>query len=94
MAYNISYDSITVTKPRKSKKWTSFAALIVVLVLVISAFSFKSVVAPWVQRWLIPGDPEVTAGALRNMVDDLRQGVDFADALAAFCNEIIAHGQG
>lgn len=94
MGYTVSYNSISVPKAPKNKKWTSVAALVVVLVLVISAFSFKGAVLPWVQQWLIPGDPEVTAGALRTMVDDLRQGADFADALTAFCNEIITNGQG
>jgi len=94
MGYDVSYGSIPTPKAPKTKKWTSIAALVVVLVLVISAFSFKGAVLPWVQEWLIPGDPEVTAMALRTMVDDLRQGVDFADALAAFCGEIIANGQG
>lgn len=94
MGYVVSYDAISAPKAPKNKKWTSIAALVVVLVLVISAFSFKGAVLPWVQEWLIPGDTEVTAGALRKMVDDLRQGEDFADALAAFCSEIIANGQG
>lgn len=94
MGYSVSYDSISTPKAPKNRRWTGIAAVIVVLVLVISAFSFKGTVLPFVQRWLIPGDPEVTAGALRTMVDDLRQGVDFADALATFCSEIIANGQG
>ena len=38
---------------------------------------------------LIPGDPQVTKTATVHMVDQLRTGVTFDQALTVFCKEII-----
>ena len=41
----------------------------------------------------IPGDPEITGGAISNLVDDLRAGEPLKDSVAAFCSEILAHAE-
>ena len=42
---------------------------------------------------LIPGDPEVTAGAFDTLIAQVRSGEDVADAMEAFCREILTDGQ-
>lgn len=93
MGYQVSYDMISAPSERRSKRWTGIAALVVICVLLISAVSFKTAALPWIKNFLIPGDPEVTAAALDAFVDDLQDGMSFADAVTAFCQTIIAHGQ-
>lgn len=38
---------------------------------------------------VLPGDPEVTAEALRDLTSDLREGEGLSDAVTAFCHQII-----
>ena len=40
--------------------------------------------------WLLPGNPEITEAALKEMIDKLSAGEAFSDAVTAFCREIIA----
>lgn len=42
------------------------------------------------QQIFLPGDADVTASALRNLTEDLHDGVAIGDAVTAFCQEIIA----
>lgn len=44
-------------------------------------------------QWLLPGDPQVSSAALENMVDALRSGESLADAVTAFCQEIVANAK-
>ena len=41
------------------------------------------------EYWLLPGDPEVTAQALSELVKTLRQGANAGQAVAAFCGSIL-----
>ena len=41
------------------------------------------------EYWLLPGDPEVTAQALSELVKTLRQGTNAGQAVAAFCGSIL-----
>ena len=42
-----------------------------------------------IKNFLLPGDPVVTETALQEMAVDIREGEDFRDAFAAFCQKII-----
>lgn len=42
---------------------------------------------------LLPGDTEVTAKALQELVNDLRNGAEFGDAVTAFCIEVIENAK-
>lgn len=44
------------------------------------------------RQLLIPGDPDVTAGAFDTLVRQVRAGEAVSDALRAFCQEILYHG--
>lgn len=41
---------------------------------------------------ILPGDAEVTAAALRDLVAELQDGEPVGDAVSAFCQEVIAGG--
>ena len=40
--------------------------------------------------FLIPGDPEITTVAAKNMLENLRQGTSINDAVSVFCKDILA----
>lgn len=42
-----------------------------------------------VPDFLVPGEPEQTKAAAADMMKSLRQGVNFKDAVTAFCQDII-----
>ena len=39
--------------------------------------------------WLLPGNPEVTAQALSELMEALRRGTNAGQAVAAFCKSIV-----
>lgn len=95
MGYRVEYKSFGEEKkrpkPRKYKQAVMAAAL--VLALTGSALTVKATGLSWVQKYLLPGDPEVTAAALEQMVDDLRSGRGIGEAVTAFCREIIENAK-
>ena len=44
------------------------------------------------RRLLLPGDPETTQTAAKNLIAALRWGEPFYSAAKTFCQEILAHG--
>lgn len=42
---------------------------------------------------LIPGDPDVTTEAFAVMIEEVRTGEDFGDAVTSFCREILNDGK-
>ena len=95
MGYRVEYKSFgeekKLPKVRKYKK--AVMAAVLVLTLTGGALAVKLTGLPWVQKYLLPGDPEVTAAALEQMVEDLRSGYSFTDAVTAFCREIMDNAQ-
>lgn len=89
MSYEIRYDTIVCPKPGKPFPLRQTAAAVLVCILIAGAVAVKSIELSWVKQVLLPGDPEVTAGALEHMVDDLRGGDNLLNAVTAFCREII-----
>lgn len=96
MSYRITYTSFGEEKkmPESKRKWTGVAAAVLVMVLVIGAIAVKNTGLRWVQTFLLPGDPAVTAAALEDMVEDLKNGDSLGEAVTAFCREIVAHADG
>ena len=69
-------------------------AFILLLLLIIGSvmlFSLRTNGFDWYQ--LLPGDANITKAALSELVDDLSEGVQFKDAITAFCTEIIDGAQ-
>ena len=44
-----------------------------------------------ISRWIVPGDPQITARAFSRMAEGLRTGEPVEAAVVAFCQEIIDH---
>jgi hypothetical protein len=93
MAYRVVYGSLGEEKRSAEPKRRRFAfgALALVLTMVLVATLIHIGALPWVQEVLLPGDSVVTAAALENMVGSIMDGVSLADAVTAFCREILAH---
>ncbi|MBE6943757.1 MAG: hypothetical protein E7453_05795 [Ruminococcaceae bacterium] len=87
MAYKIDY--IPVGKRQYAKRiiprWLFPTALIFSLSSVILALTIHHGSADW----LLPGDPAVTKVALLELIENLKAGEQFSDAVAAFCQEVI-----
>ena len=94
MGYRIAYESFGEEKkfPTYWRRKSAIAAGLLVIVLVVGAVSVKYTGLRWVQDYLLPGDPAVTAAALENFAQDLKEGESVKDAITAFCREIMDHG--
>ena len=77
MAYRIDYPG-----RRKKRRFPYWIFLII-------AFAVLAVPKDDLEYWLLPGDPEVTAQALSELVKTLRQGTNAGQAVAAFCGNIL-----
>ena len=78
MAYRIDYPGRR--KKRRFPYW----------IFLILAFAVLLVVPKDdLEYWLLPGDPEVTAQALSELVKTLRQGTNAGQAVASFCGSIL-----
>lgn len=78
MAYRIEYPG-----KRKTRRFPVWVLLLVILTAVL-AIPKQTLV-----YWLLPGDSEVTAQALSELVETLRQGANAGQAVAAFCKSIV-----
>ena len=92
MGYRIEYNNIGRHGTKKTNKRAACIAAVLVLSLVFGAIAIKSIGLTWVKEVLLPGDPDVTAAALEALAEDLRNGESIADAVKAFCQEIVNHG--
>ncbi len=93
MSYRIDYTGAAgIRKPLRSPKPRgALAAGIGVVTMVAGAIALRHTELRWVKRFLLPGDPALTAAALENAVESIRQGQGLSEAVAAFCREIVAH---
>ena len=89
MGYQIVYESVGKIPQQKRQRRTSIFAIAIVIMLVLCAITIKTVELEWVQEVLLPGDPDITAAALDNMVADLRSGEGIVEAIKTFCMEIM-----
>ena len=89
MGYRIMYQSIGKHSNFQSTGRIKKVIVLSAAVLCIGALiAFRNVLL----QWILPGDPVVTGRALENMIQSLQNGVQFQDAITAFCKEIIAYG--
>lgn len=93
MGYHIQYgetiEKVILETPsvKKSSKLKLVIILLCVSVLCFAVHQKKDIVT----RYILPGDAEVTAAALDALVENLKEGDGFGDAVTAFCREIIDH---
>ena len=78
MAYRIDYPG-----RRKKRRFPYWILLILVFAVLLA------VPKDDLEYWLLPGDPEVTAQALSELVKTLRQGTNAGQAVVAFCGSIL-----
>lgn len=78
MAYRIDYPG-----RRKKRRFPNWIFLILAFVVLLA------VPKDDLEYWLLPGNPEVTAQALSELVKTLRQGTNAGQAVAAFCGSIL-----
>lgn len=78
MAYRIDYPG-----RRKKRRFPYWIFLILAFVVLLA------VPKDDLEYWLLPGNPEVTAQALSELVETLRQGTNAGQAVAAFCGSIL-----
>ncbi len=84
LEYNPELRGRYPTGRTREKKHTKIIASTLVIVAVCYVLHKTGLL-----RYLIPGDPEATADALRSMVELVGEGVAIKDAFANFCREII-----
>jgi hypothetical protein len=78
VAYRIDYPG-----RRKKRRFPYWIFLILAFVVLLA------VPKDDLEYWLLPGNPEVTAQALSELVKTLRQGTNAGQAVAAFCGSIL-----
>lgn len=78
MAYRIDYPG-----RRKKRRFPYWIFLILAFVVLLA------VPKDDLEYWLLPGNPEVTAQALSELMKTLRQGTNAGQAVAAFCGSIL-----
>ncbi len=78
MAYRIDYPG-----RRKKRRFPYWIFLILAFTVLLA------VPKDDLEYWLLPGNPEVTAQALSELVKTLRQGTNAGQAVAAFCGSIL-----
>ncbi len=90
MAYKIDYIPVgrrQYATNRKIPNWVISSAIILSLFVAFLALTVRYGSADW----LLPGDPNVTKAALTELIEELKAGEQFGDAVTAFCREVI-HG--
>lgn len=91
MGYRMEYGgNVTKTSGGQvvNKKRTWVLAVVFVLVLTV-CYCFRK--SEFLQKTLLPGDPEVTANAANCFSENLKQGMDVSDAISAFIEDIMAN---
>lgn len=89
MGYRICYDCAGKYAVGKRKRYNGLLAAFLVVLLVFGAAAVKLAGLEWVQEVLLPGDAAVTAAALDGFVQNIKGGETLADAITAFCQEIL-----
>jgi len=91
MGYRIEYGQQIIRKQisNRTKKRGKTAAVVTVAMLTIGILGAK-----FNPEVLLPGDKAVTAMALQTLVEDLKTGERFADAVTTFCITIVENGSG
>lgn len=93
MGYRIMYSpeddhKYPACRPGRKNKWVLPTLLAAVIFVTMATPSMRN----WLERWLIPGDPQVTKGAFSMMIDEIRSGEPLGEAVSTFCREILNDG--
>lgn len=89
VSYRVIYGSAKAKKQsRANRKLGAAIALAICTVCLAAVLKFTGF-ADKIADQLLPGDAEVTRSAFSGMVEQLRAGQTFADAVTVFCREVI-----
>jgi len=94
MGYRIAYRSYEKTHFRNCKRsqipkrWIAIGCTCLVLAASAVIWKYEAI-----RTFFLPGDPEVTAAAFGELVNCLRSGEDFREAVTAFCIEVLENAQ-
>ncbi len=92
MAYQIQYDPALkkkypkTAKQRATKQQIFTAATLLVMILLLAT---NPTTKAAIRYFLIPGDPGITSAAFDGLLQDIKDGENWGDAVTAFCEEII-----
>ena len=91
MAYQIVYDPDMRSKFPAKRRQLSTGKFIVAIVLFVAvvALSCLPAVNQGLKYILLPGDPDVTISAGRELVEVLQDGGTVRESVTAFCMEIL-----
>ena len=92
LSYQIEYpvtNSLEKQYNRKTERKRTRIAAVVIIGIVTLAVSVYMLGVDTVRDFLIPGNDEVTISAFRQMHNNLSNGMSAADAVTAFCTEIL-----
>ena len=90
MGYRISYENGLEKTPLRSRerskklailKWCPFVIAAGFLIACIFSYRFRQL--------LLPGNKAVTEAAITELVDSVREGEEFGEAITTFCRQII-----
>lgn len=90
MSYRIVYGPEIKRKTPVEKRWKIWLASGIGAALILLGISGKWNV---LQKFFLPGDADVTGAALQGMVDDLKNGDSFSEAVTAFCKVIVENAE-
>ena len=86
MGYRIDYETVREKKPGRHPV-AVLVAFALLAVLLSAALKYERAVFA---RILSPGDAAQTLAALEGLLEQLRAGMPFAQAMQAFCQQVIA----
>lgn len=91
MAYRIVYDPEMKSKFPAKRRESSTGKYIVAIVLfvMLAALICQPAVNQGLKYILLPGDPDVTVSAGRELVEVLQDGGTVRESVTAFCMEIL-----
>ena len=80
---NVRYPSAVAVTGRKV--WRKMLLILVVVVLLGTAILYRD----YLMRCFLPGDGEITALALEELIRDFQTGTPLGEAITTFCREIV-----
>lgn len=93
MGYRITYENGSIRKETVKIRKLKWKQCLIGMIAAVLAFAMMIPGGRlWLRDLILPGDEEITAAALENMVGELRSGEPVGEALEAFCREILAGG--
>ncbi len=90
MSYRIEYSTGCMERKaisKRKRRWPGIAGALGLFLVLTVLFWPQGRAA--LRDFLLPGNPAVTADALKNLAADLQSGESLSEAATAFCQQII-----